>query len=105
MLEHLHPKLVHFPIALFLSAGMLSVFYMFIKKESLYQAARYCFNLAALFSVVSLVSGLIEVDRFMLKRFKRPAFFGMVLVCAVLVILTGHLGGQMVYDYGVGVPH
>ncbi len=133
MLENLHPKLVHFPIALILTAGVFDVLSLILKKESLHQAARYVFNLAAFFSVLAVISGLQEANHlqlnhpvltshrfyaivlavisilsvgvlfFLPKRFVRPVFFGMVLFCAILVIVVGHLGGQMVYEYGVGV--
>lgn len=133
MWEHLHPKLVHFPIALVIAAMMLDVLSRIVKKERLYQAARYVFNLAAFFSVFAVISGLIEADRvhlihpvltshrlyalsfailsciscilllFIPARFKRPVFSLTVFVCVILVLLAGNYGGQMVYEYGVGV--
>ena len=135
MLEHLHPKLVHFPIALVVAAMILDVVSYIVKKETLHLAARYVFYLAAFFSVLTVFSGLVEADKihlnhpilsahrsyaialaastcifcvifpFLPLRFKRPAFTFVVLVCVILVIMTGNYGGQMVYEYGIGVEH
>lgn len=133
MFEHLHPKLVHFPIALVITAMILDVMGSIVKKDALYHAARYVFSLAAFFSILSLFTGLAEADRlhlnhpvlfahrsyafvltvfsvifsvalfFIPERYKRPIFTIMLLICTVLVVATGHYGGQMVYGYGIGI--
>ena len=127
--------LVHFPIALFIVAGMLDVFSWVTTQAISYQAARYIFNLAAFFSILSVGSGLWEAARiglnhpilsahrfyaiivmlvscifccithFIPARFQRPAFSSVVLICVLLVIITGYFGGKLVFDYGVGVEH
>lgn len=132
-LIHLHPQLVHFPIALIISAGMFDALSMVFKKESLHQAARGMFNLAALFAIASSITGWVEADRlnlhhplltshrldallltgllsfsclaliFIPQKMKRPFFSVILALAVILVVLTGHHGGQMVYGYGVGV--
>ena len=58
----LHPKLVHFPIALALSAMGMQGLGMLFKKDALRQSAWVMFNLAVLSMSVVIWSGLSEAQ-------------------------------------------
>lgn len=139
MLEQLfpiHPKLVHFPIALMLTALALDVCSQIFKKEQLHKTAITIFVCAVLFTPIVVWSGLFEQDRLhmhhpVLNQHKLYAFWIMwvslaslpilwiinkttpkyfriiftllLLSLAILVTVTAHLGGRMVYEYGAGV--
>ncbi|MCB9757454.1 MAG: hypothetical protein H6753_03405 [Candidatus Omnitrophica bacterium] len=64
----LHPKLVHFPIALFVTALGFEVFALLLRKERLHQTAMYLFVVAALASVVVVRSGIWEQARLHLNH-------------------------------------
>lgn len=57
---HLHPIIVHFPIALFISALGLEALSLIFKKENLHRTAWHNYLLAVLTSVASVLSALIE---------------------------------------------
>ncbi len=59
----IHPMLVHFPIALFLTAWFLNTASSFLKIEALTQAAWIVYVLAAFSSLLTVASGLWEADR------------------------------------------
>src|SRR3989338_7505196 len=69
---HLHPMVVHFPIALFISAAGLEVFAAVLKKEKLHSAAWFNFILAVLGSVVAVVTGWFEAEH--LHLINHPVF-------------------------------
>ena len=58
--EHLHPMVVHFPIALFISALGLEVLSILLKKESLHQTAIQIYVVAALLTPFVVKTGLWE---------------------------------------------
>ncbi len=132
----LHPKLVHFPIALFISALGFELVSLVLRKENFHKTAIYLFVVAALMSVVVVRSGIWEQARlnlnhpvlnehrfyalwmmwlalaaipilWILKKFFskyfRPVFLVILLAVVTLVVLTAHEGGEMVYEYAVGV--
>ena len=127
LLEHLHPKLVHFPIALFLSAWVLVVLSQLLKKEPMYKAAMYVYVMAAFSSALAVLSGLWEANRLNLHHpvlyahrnyaiillivswigvvamRRRPLFICFCWLTAVLVFVVGYFGGELVFHYGVGV--
>ncbi|VAX35536.1 hypothetical protein MNBD_UNCLBAC01-2147 [hydrothermal vent metagenome] len=132
----LHPKLVHFPIALFVSALIFDLLSFITKKESLHKTALSMYVFAAFLTPVVIRTGIWEVERISLnhpildkhkqfasytmwlslmslpilwvvkKEFSklfRPIFFLLLLGVVSCVGITGHEGGTMVYEYGVGI--
>lgn len=57
---HLHPILVHFPIALFISAMGLETLAIVFKKESLQEASWINFILAVLITPLVVLTGWLE---------------------------------------------
>lgn len=139
MLEQLiplHPKLVHFPIALFISALGFEIFAYLFRKDPFHKTSVYLFTVAALMSFVVVQTGLWEQSRLHLNhpvltehrlyglltmwvsllslpvlwvlrtrvpKYFRPVFFVVLIAVSVLVFLTAHEGGELVYEYGAGV--
>lgn len=64
----LHPKLVHFPIALFVTALGFEIFALLFRKERLHQTALYIFVVAAFMSVGVVFSGIWEQNRLHLNH-------------------------------------
>ncbi len=69
---HLHPMVVHFPTALFVSAAGLEIFAVVLKKEKLHSVAWINFILAVLGSVAAVVTGLLEAEH--LHLVSHPVF-------------------------------
>ena len=136
VLYPIHPKLVHFPIALAVSAMGMQGLGLFLKKDFLCKGAWLMFVLAVIAIPVIIFSGLLEADRLHLHhpvltvhknfafaamwlsliflpvlwcmRAKNNNFFQIIFLIvlfavSILVGLTAHQGGRMVYEYGVGV--
>ncbi len=132
----IHPKVVHFPIALFITALALDFASFVFKKEAFHKAALHIYVIAALITPLVVRSGIWEEERLHLKHpildvhrmfglwtmwialmslpilwlikkewshYFRFIFFICLLGVASLVTVTGHNGGRMVYEYGVGV--
>ena len=132
----LHPKLVHFPVALFVSAFGFEVFSYIFKKEGLHKTALNMYILAALITPLVVRTGIWEAERLNLShpildthkkfalwtmwgslmslpilwfikkeisKYFRIVFFLLLIGVVSVVSLTGHNGGTMVYEYGVGV--
>ena len=132
----LHPKLVHFPIALFLSAMGLDVLSLIFKKENLHMTPLHIYILATLVAPFVLLTGLQDAEhihlnhpiltihmRFALltmwssllslpilwfvnqrsRKVYRIIFLMVTLLIATFVTITGHNGGRMVFEYGVGI--
>lgn len=59
----IHPKLVHFPIALAVSAMGMQGLGLLLKKDSLCKGAWLMFVLAVIAMPVVVLSGLLEADR------------------------------------------
>jgi uncharacterized membrane protein len=135
-LSPMHPKIVHFPIALFMTALGLDLVSLIFKKDSLHKTALHIYVIAALMTPWVVRTGLWEEERlhlrhplldqhrqfalwtmwtslmslavlwFVQKKFPKPSrslFLILLIAVAVFVTLTGHNGGRMVYEYGVGV--
>lgn len=136
LLTPIHPKLVHFPIALFLTALGLDILSLVFRKKEFHQSAIYLYVGAALLTPLVVRTGIWEAERLHLNhplltkhslmaqrtmwislmslpvlwfikreftKYFRGLFIVLLLSIAGLVTYTGHLGGQMVYEYGVGV--
>ena len=132
----LHPKLVHFPIALMFSAALMQVLGLVFKKEIWRSAAWTMFVMATVAMPIVALSGLWEADRLhlhhpVLEEHKQWAFaalfsslaavpvlwflksknnkafqalfLAVVLGVSFLLASAAHEGGEMVYEYGVGV--
>jgi uncharacterized membrane protein len=63
-----HPMLVHFPIALFMSALGLELLSLVFKKESLHQAAVVVYVLGVVSMPLTAWAGLHEADELHLKH-------------------------------------
>ncbi len=66
---HLHPALVHFPIALFVSAFLLEAASLIFKKESFHRSAIHLYGLACLLAPLAVWTGLEEAEH---ERLKHP---------------------------------
>ncbi len=139
MLEALvpiHPKMVHFPIALFMAAFLFELLSFLFRKKEFHQTAFYLYVFAALISPLVVRTGIWEVERLQLNhpllekhrmvalwmmwgalmslpvlwlvqkvsiKYFRIIFIVILLSVAGLVTYVGHLGGEMVYEYGAGI--
>ena len=66
MLDYLvpiHPKIVHFPVALFITAFFFDVSSLVFRKEGLHKAAVYLYVFAALMTPLVVRTGLWEEER------------------------------------------
>ncbi|MCB9757002.1 MAG: DUF2231 domain-containing protein [Candidatus Omnitrophica bacterium] len=68
MLYPIHPKLVHFPIALMVSAMGMQALGVFFKKDPWCKCAWLMFILAVLSMPIVILSGLLEVNRLHLRH-------------------------------------
>ena len=59
----LHPMVVHFPIALFISALGLEILSLILKKESLHRTALQIYILAAIVAPFVVWTGLKEAEK------------------------------------------
>ena len=64
----LHPMVVHFPIALFISAMVLEILSRIFKKESLHQTALQLFIFATFITPFVALTGLWEANEEHLVR-------------------------------------
>ncbi len=133
---YLHPMLVHFPIALFVTALGLDGLSFIFKKEGLHQSALTLYIIAALVTPLVVRSGMMEAIKLglshplldqhrqyatwlmwfslmslpilylfknELKKYFRVVFVIILIGSLALVSIAADKGGQMVYEYGVGV--
>jgi uncharacterized membrane protein len=64
----LHPMVVHFPIALFMTALGLELLSLITKKESLHQSAVHIFIIAALLTPLVVRTGIEEAEELRLTH-------------------------------------
>ena len=88
----LHPKVVHFPIALFISALGFEVASLVFQKETLHRTALQIYILAVLATPFVILSGLEEAEHLNLKHpilnlHRQFAFLTMYTSLASLPIL------------------
>ena len=134
---HLHPSLVHFPIALFLSAFIFEIVSLYRRHKLLHEAAFYIFVLAVVMTPLAVISGLLEANEWHLtnhgvflkhrnlafltlgvslislllfltqgklsRKNGKPIFLFILLLLSTLVMLTAYFGGELVYEYGIGI--
>jgi len=60
---HLHPMIVHFPIALFLMALVLDILNFITKKETFHQSALTLYVIAALMTPLVVKTGIWEATK------------------------------------------
>jgi len=60
---HLHPMIVHFPIALFLMALVLDILSFIVKKETFHQSALTLYVIAALMTPLVVRTGIWEATK------------------------------------------
>ena len=132
----LHPKVIHFPIALFIGAVGMEALSLLFKKDNLHWTAFHMYILATVITPFVVLTGLQEVEHLHLghpiltihknfglltmcisllslpilwivnkqnPKILRAVFLIFLLIIATFVTVTGHNGGRMVYEYGVGV--
>lgn len=131
-----HPKMIHFPIALFIGAMGMELLSLIFKKDRLHRTALDMYIFATVITPFVVLTGLQEADHLHLghpvltihrnfglltmwtslislpalwivnkqsPKMFRLIFFIFLLAIVTLVTVTGHNGGRMVYEYGVGV--
>jgi len=134
----LHPLLVHFPIALFISAFIFEWLGIIFKREELRRTALILYVSATIIVPLVYWTGHEEAEKLKVlgrhQVVKRHEFFATCtmwmslaslpvlwfvhkkcqktftivflifsLATVALVATTGHFGGRMVYEYGLGV--
>ena len=62
-LQPIHPKVVHFPIALFMTALGLDLASLIFKKENLHKTAMHIYVIAALMTPLVVRTGIWEEER------------------------------------------
>ena len=135
-IQLIHPKVIHFPIALFLGAMGMEVLSLVFKKDNLHRSAFHMYILATVITPFVVLTGLQEAEHLHLghpvltihrnfalltmwgslvslpilwlakkksEKVLRIIFIIFLLMIVGLVSITGHNGGRMVYEYGVGV--
>lgn len=65
---HLHPALVHFPVALFVSALMMEAASFLFKKESFHRSAIHLYALACILAPLVVWTGFEEAEHNHLKH-------------------------------------
>lgn len=65
---HLHPMLVHFPIALFFSSLIFEIFSLLFRKEHLHQTSFNLFVFAIICTPFALLTGFREAQELHLKH-------------------------------------
>ena len=131
-----HPKAIHFPIALFIGAMGMEVLSLIFKKDNLHRTAFHMYILATVITPFVVLTGLQEAEHLHLghpiltihrnfalltmwgslaslpilwlakkksEKVLRIVFIVFLLMLVGFVSITGHNGGRMVYEYGVGV--
>jgi uncharacterized membrane protein len=132
----LHPKVVHFPIALFTTALGFECVSLIFKKEQWHKVAVSLAFVATVLLPIVVRTGIIEEHRLHLShplltsheyfanrvmylalaslpilwfikrkslKYFRICFIVLLLAIVSLITIVAHKGGQMVYEYGVGV--
>lgn len=137
-MESVHPLVIHFPIALLLTALLLDALALVFKRPQLHRVALWNLLLGTLgaglavwtgtraaeiakhsmeihqvmelhrkLGIATLVLGVLIVGRRFLKR-DRLATRERILTLLVMLAMAGtlgfgaHLGGRLVYEFGVG---
>ncbi len=131
----LHPKMIHFPIALFIGSMGMELLSLVFEKDRLHRTALDVYILATVITPFVVLTGFQEAAHLHLghpiltihknfglftmwtslislpilwiinkksPKILRAVFLTFLLIIAIFVTITGHNGGRMVYEYGVG---
>ena len=137
-MESIHPLIIHFPIALLLTAVALEAAALLLKRPGLHRIALWNLTLGTLAAGAAVWSGLraeevarhsFEIHEVMelheklgittlslgaltviwrlvrrdqLARWERVATMCLLLVLVGTLAYGAHLGGRLVYEFGVG---
>lgn len=84
---NLHPMIVHFPIALWISAFLFEVSSLIFKRESWHRTAEHVFVLAVCLTPLAVGTGLLEEQRHHLSHpvVTQHKNFGIITVCLGLI--------------------
>ncbi len=135
----LHPRLVHFPIALLVLGALALLWALWRDEDNARRWGQISLLLGWLLTIPALITGLIDkaqlpadspvaalADRHTTAIFamwilygltlywhmrwqatlqtrQRWLLMGLLLVATVVLLLAGHWGGQLVYQFGAGV--
>ncbi len=67
-LQRLHPKVIHFPIALFIGAMGVEVLSLIFKKDNLHRTAFHMYIMATVITPFVVLTGLQEAERLHLSH-------------------------------------
>lgn len=92
----LHPKLVHFTVALLIMALVFEVLRMVTRKDMFGDAARWNMIFGGLAAIVTLVTGLLAESHVVIagaakEVFERHETFGYITMILAVVLLIWHL--------------
>jgi len=89
LLEHLHPKLAHFPIGLFIGALIFETISRLLKKDVFHQTARHMYILAVCLTPLVVKAGLWEEEKIKMHHpvFERHELFALITMWGSLVSL------------------
>lgn len=127
-LGRLHPATVHFPIALLVVAGGIEFWNILRRRKPASPTALVCLCIGAVAAIISVIFGLIDAHFtnmddvsthqwlgiataifscivLTLALFNRPekanpVYRTGVILCALLVSITGYYGGELTYGEG-----
>ena len=135
----LHPRLVHFPIALLVLGALALLWALWRDEDNARRWGQISLLLGWLLTIPALITGLIDkaqlpadspvaalADRHTTAIFamwilygltlywhmrwqatlqtrQRWLLMGLLLVASAVLLLAGHWGGQLVYQFGAGV--
>ena len=133
--QFLHPRVIHFPIALFIGATGMEMLSLILRKDNLHRTAFHMYIFATVITPFVVLTGLQEAEHLHLshpiltihrnfalltmwgslislpilwlakkkgEKVLRIVFIVFLLMLVAFVSITGHNGGRMVYEYGVG---
>ena len=89
---HLHPMMVHFPIALFISAMIFEAVSLCLRRDILHRTALHIYTLAAILTPLAVQTGLWEAEELnlhhpVLEIHERFALWTMWLALVSLPVL------------------
>lgn len=86
-IEHIHPILVHFVIAPLIIAVAFDFVWLFKKNELFQKFSWYNLNVAAIFGVLSIITGLIAEENVIFSEVSKETFYSHENVSFIFIIL------------------